>query len=127
MATSSDATGPAAGYARRMRRIVITAVVLSLTVVATLVDTSGGAGTRHGGTSAARSTRAAPRLRADPAGRANVAQCDTARGAAAYGSAVRCRRALCAGQNVTNAYVLDRAHRLQRNPCAGVDPFDLDR
>ncbi len=108
MATSSDATGPAAGYARRMRRVVITAVVLSLT-------------------SAARSTRAAPRLRADPAGRANVAQCDTARGAAAYGSAVRCRRALCAGQNVTNAYVLDRAHRLQRNPCAGVDPFDLDR
>jgi len=109
-----------------MCRFMVAAVVISVTLGAALADARA-SGTSRRGTSGRGSTRAAPRLQGDPEGRANVAQCDTARGAAAYGSAARCRRARCAGQNVTNAYVLDRAHRLQRNPCAGVDPFELDR
>jgi hypothetical protein len=108
-----------------MRRVVMTSIVLCVILLAALPDARG-ARTRHGGASGARSGRGT-RLRADPDGRASAAQCDSARGAAAYGSTARCLHALCAGQNVTNAYVLDRAHRLQRNPCAGVDPFDRDR
>jgi len=53
----------------------------------------------------------------------DASQCDTDRGAKAYGSRERCLHAACAGKNVANAFVLDAAHRLQRNPCAGVDPF----
>ena len=54
----------------------------------------------------------------------NVSECETTRGTRLYGSAERCRRVLCTGRNVTNAFVTDGTQRLRRNPCAGVDPFD---
>jgi len=68
--------------------------------------------------------RAASRARLDGDVLPSVGECDTTRGTHAYGSPERCRRALCSGRNVVNAFVTDASHRLRRNPCAGVDPFE---
>jgi hypothetical protein len=54
----------------------------------------------------------------------SVGECDTTRGLRTYGSAERCRHVLCAGRNVTSAFVTDGTQRLRHNPCAGVDPFE---
>jgi hypothetical protein len=45
--------------------------------------------------------------------------CDTPLGHTWYGSTERCLRELCAGENVTNAYVSDGHGRLRTNPCYG--------
>jgi len=66
----------------------------------------------------------ASRIRPEADDLPSVGECDTTRGTRMYGSAERCRHVLCAGRNVTNAFVTDGTHRLRRNPCAGVDPFD---
>jgi hypothetical protein len=68
--------------------------------------------------------RAASRARGETDVVPNVGECDTAKGSRTYGSSERCLRALCRGRNLVNAFVTDDAHRLRRNPCAGVDPFD---
>jgi len=68
--------------------------------------------------------RAASRARGETDVVPNVGKCDGARGSRAYGSPESCLRALCRGRNLVNAFVTDEAHRLRRNPCAGVDPFD---
>lgn len=68
--------------------------------------------------------RAASRARLDGDVLPSLGECDTTRGTHAYGSPERCRRALCSGRNVVNAFVTDPSHRLRRNPCAGVDPFE---
>jgi len=68
--------------------------------------------------------RAASRLRRDPETLPSVSECATPRGVRGYGSKERCLQALCAGQNVVNTFVTDETHRLRRNPCVGVDPFE---
>src|SRR5262245_4633038 len=114
-----------AGMPPRMRSIVMTATLLCLVVTYVPADARG-ARTRHRAP-AGGGSRAGSRSRVAPDGLPNTSQCDTPRAAAVYGSSARCLHALCAGQNVTNAYVLDHAHRLQRNPCAGADAFDAGR
>ena len=99
-----------------MRRIATTSAIVFFVVLTALADTSVGRG---------RTARATARRHVESDGKTNESQCDTPRGITAYGSSARCLRALCADHNVINAYVLDHAHRLQRNPCAGLDPFDL--
>jgi hypothetical protein len=66
----------------------------------------------------------ASRIRPEVDDLPSVGECDTTRGTRMYGSAERCRHVLCAGRNVTNAFVTDSTRRLRRNPCAGVDPFE---
>ncbi|HEY2385438.1 MAG TPA: hypothetical protein VGK30_00635 [Candidatus Binatia bacterium] len=68
--------------------------------------------------------RAASRARGETDVVPNVGECDSPKGSRAYGSPQGCLRALCRGRNLVNAFVTDDAHRLRRNPCAGVDPFD---
>jgi hypothetical protein len=53
--------------------------------------------------------------------------CDTPIGRDWFGSSERCLAELCAGENVTNAHVVDARGNLRRNPCAGRDPFELSR
>ena len=54
-------------------------------------------------------------------------ECDTPIGRDWFGSSERCLAELCAGENVTNAHVVDARGNLRRNPCAGRDPFELSR
>jgi hypothetical protein len=54
-------------------------------------------------------------------------ECDTPIGRDWFGSEERCLAELCAGENVTNAHVIDARGNLRRNPCAGRDPFELSR
>ena len=54
-------------------------------------------------------------------------ECDTPIGQDWFGSTERCLAELCAGENVTNAHVVDVRGNLRRNPCAGRDPFELSR
>lgn len=56
-----------------------------------------------------------------------IFDCDTPLGERWYGSTDRCLRELCAGQNVTNAQLVDDSGHLRRNPCYGRDPFELGR
>ncbi len=57
----------------------------------------------------------------------SIFECDTPIGVDWYGSTDRCLMELCAGQNVTNAHIIDERGRLRRNPCHGRDPFELSR
>ncbi|MEO6027520.1 MAG: hypothetical protein ABIR79_11695 [Candidatus Binatia bacterium] len=57
----------------------------------------------------------------------SIFECDTPIGEKWYGSADRCLRELCAGENVTNAQLVDASGRLRRNPCYGRDPFELQK
>jgi len=98
---------------------------LTLALVAMLVDAAAApAAIRPISERGRAGARAALRARSETDVVPNVGECDTAKGSHAYGSSERCLRALCRGKNLVNAFVTDEAHRLRKNPCAGVDPFD---
>ncbi|GIW40869.1 MAG: hypothetical protein KatS3mg076_1446 [Candidatus Binatia bacterium] len=48
--------------------------------------------------------------------------CDLPLGVRWFGSAERCLRELCAGENVFNEYVFDASGRRRKNPCFGQSP-----
>lgn len=105
--------------------------IARLAVIVVLLAPVAAAGSR-GSTSRSRGAqtrreRATPRLRLQTDVPASAAECDTPRGVRAFGSTDRCLRALCVDHNHTNAYDLDAAQRLRRNPCAEMDPFELRR
>jgi hypothetical protein len=56
-----------------------------------------------------------------------IFDCDTPRGEAWYGSTKRCLAELCAGGNFTNRYIDGTDDRLRKNPCYGLDPYELQR
>jgi len=53
-------------------------------------------------------------------------ECDLPKAQEWYGSTERCLTELCAGENVTNRYVIDRRGDLRKNPCYGRTPSELD-
>jgi hypothetical protein len=57
----------------------------------------------------------------------SIFECDTPIGVSWYGTADRCLKELCAGENVISTHVIDREGRLRRNPCYGRSPFELQR
>jgi hypothetical protein len=105
-----------------MRRVVSATIVLFLLASVVAVESRSTATGRAGATRA-RSPRAASRLHLDADAPASASECDTPRGVRAFGSSERCLRVLCVDHNQTNAYDLDAAQRLRRNPCAGMDLF----
>jgi hypothetical protein len=98
-------------------------IVLFVLASAVAAESRMGATGRAGAARSARkrAPRAALRLRLDVDAPASALECDTPRGERAFGSSERCLRALCVDRNRTNAYELDAARRLRRNPCAGID------
>ena len=57
----------------------------------------------------------------------SIFECDTPVGVQWYGSADRCLKELCAGENVISIHIIDPAGRLRRNPCYGRSPFELQQ
>jgi hypothetical protein len=111
-----------------VRCLVTTVVIVAVAIIASFdagdARPVAGAASRH-----TRSSRAHTPSRSRPQanGPTSAFECDTPRGIDAFGSTDRCLRALCADANRVNAYVLDAAERLRRNPCAAVDPSDARR